>query len=154
MSQAGIIGINGTSLLLTLTGNTGGPVPPTGNNINVVGDGTTMTISALGTGLVSSLTTDDGHVVTPLAGTIILHGTHGLNTTGTVGPNTATVAINNAITLGDLVALGAGVGAVTLTTGDLIVTSGNIQMPNTNITGTDGVYEVGTFSFRSEERRG
>ena len=142
----------------TLTGNTGGPIPPLAGNINVVGDGTTitvagnagthtLTISAIGSGLVSSLTTDDGHVVTPTAGTIILHGTHGLNTTGTIGPNTATVAINNAITLGDLVALGAGVGAVTLTTGDLIVTAGNIQMPNTNTTGTRGVYEVGGFPF-------
>jgi hypothetical protein len=36
---------NGSAGLITLTGNTGGPVPPTGNNINVVGDGTTITIA-------------------------------------------------------------------------------------------------------------
>lgn len=36
---------NGTASLITLTGNTGGPVSPTGNNINVVGDGTTITIA-------------------------------------------------------------------------------------------------------------
>ncbi len=108
--------------------------------------GRTFTNSGPG-GFVQSLTTDDGHVVTPLAGTIILHGTHGLNTTGTVGPNTATIAINNAITLGDLVALGPGVGALTAITGDIIVTAGNIDMPNTNSAGTAGVYEVGGFTF-------
>lgn len=36
---------SGSSLAITLTGNTGGPVSPTGNNINVVGDGITATIN-------------------------------------------------------------------------------------------------------------
>lgn len=36
---------SGSSLAITLTGNTGGPVPPTLNNINVVGDGVTITIA-------------------------------------------------------------------------------------------------------------
>ncbi len=143
----------------TLQGNTGPVVPPLAGNINVVGDGTTitvagnagthtLTISLIGaSGYVKSITTDDGHVVTPAAGTIILHGTHGLNTTGTVGPNTATVAINNRIVLGDLAVIPATVGAVELVTGDLVVDAGNIQMPFTNTTGTVGVYEMGTFPF-------
>lgn len=67
MSQSG--GNNGKggggsgSPIETLTGNTGGPVPPTGFNVNVVGDGTTidvagspgtstLTISAIGPALV------------------------------------------------------------------------------------------------------
>lgn len=40
MSQAGIISMSGGgggSPVETLTGDTGGPVPPTGNNINVIG---------------------------------------------------------------------------------------------------------------------
>lgn len=78
-------------------------------------------------GFVQSLTTDDGHVVTPLAGTINLHGDHGLNTTGTVGPNTATVSINNSIVLGDLTPIPQATDAITLTTGDLSVFTGNIN---------------------------
>jgi hypothetical protein len=41
--QALWIKIGSVLLTETLTGNTGGPVPPTANNINVVGDGTTIT---------------------------------------------------------------------------------------------------------------
>ncbi len=78
--------------------------------------------------VVESLTTDDGHVVTPDASnTINLHGTHGLNTTGTIGPNTATVQIDNAITLGDLAVIPAFTDALTLTTGDITLTIGNIN---------------------------
>ncbi len=138
----------------TLTGNSGGPVGPLAGNINVVGDTTTinvvgnpatntLTISASGSGLVSSITTDDGHVVTPTGGTIKVHGTHGLNTTGTIGPNTATVAINNAITLGDLSVLAANAGAVTATTGDVIITAGDLTLPNTNTGGTQGIIKFG-----------
>src|SRR6185436_14016907 len=106
MSQAGILNravFPPFTVTETLTGNTGGPVGPDGaNNINVVGDGTTITIagnpgtftltaSVVGTGVLSSLTTDDGHVVTPTGGTIDVHGAHGLNTTGTIGPNDVTI---------------------------------------------------------------
>lgn len=37
--------ISSGSVFETLTGNTGAAVPPTGNNINVVGDGTTVTVA-------------------------------------------------------------------------------------------------------------
>ncbi len=158
MSQAGILNrgvFPPFSVVETLQGNTGLPVGPDGtNNIHVIGDTTTisvagnpgtntLTISAVGTGVVSSLTTDDGHVVTPLGGTIIVHGTHGLNTTGTIGPHTATVAINNAIVLGDLAVLSANAGAVTATTGDVIITAGDLTLPNTNGAGTQGVIKFG-----------
>lgn len=70
----------------TLTGNTGGPVPPTANNINVVGDNvtiaiagnpgtSTLTVSAVGTGLISTLTGDDNNPVSPIAGNIDVLGT-------------------------------------------------------------------------------
>src|ERR1700685_3003602 len=70
MSQAGILGINSSSLVVTLTGNTGGPVPASGNNINIVGTGTitvtgnpgtsTLTISSSGGGGATSFPTDSG----------------------------------------------------------------------------------------------
>ena len=89
--------------LVSLTGNSGGPVFVDGaDNINVVGDGTTinivgnpgthtLTVSASGTGIVSELVTDDAHVVTPTAGVIQIAGGNNLATTGTIGPNTVTL---------------------------------------------------------------
>jgi hypothetical protein len=80
-------------------------------------------------------------------GVINVVGAHGLNTTGTVGPNTATWAINNAITLGDLANLGAGVPALTIATGDITFTAtnnvGNLNMVNTHSSGNAGVIEWG-----------
>lgn len=81
------------------------------------------------------------------AGNINIPGSHGINTDGNPGLNTVTIALDNAITLGDLAPIGAGSGAVTLTTGDLIVTAGNIQMPNTNAGGTQGVIKYGGSNF-------
>ena len=44
-----------------------------------------------GGGTVTSLRTDDGHIVTPTAGLINIAGGNNLATTGTVGPNTVTL---------------------------------------------------------------
>ena len=63
----------------TLTGNSGGAVTPTNDNINVIGDGTTinvvgtpsnstLTISAIGSGLIDTLTGHSGGAVSPTAG--------------------------------------------------------------------------------------
>src|SRR5690242_12625586 len=90
----------------TLTGNTGGPVPPTGGNINVVGDGITVTVAgnpgtstltiSLGGSIAESFPTDSG-TATP-AGNIlnIFGGTAGrdINTSGS--GNTIHVDLNNA----------------------------------------------------------
>lgn len=116
--------------VLSLTGNSGGAVFPLAGNINVVGDGTTiqvvgnpgthtLTISAMG---IESLTTDDGHVVTPTGGTInVLTGLSTLNCgktvefTGTVGPNTVTLHVTdshfNTI-------IGNAAGSVSMTTAE------------------------------------
>jgi len=88
----------------TLTGNSGGPVSPTGNNINVVGDGTTinivgnpgtstLTVSAIGTGLISTLTGDSGGPVPPTAGNINILGTANVITV-TGNPATSTLTLN------------------------------------------------------------
>ena len=49
-------------------------------------------IAGTGAGTVTGLTTDDGHTVTPTAGVIIIHGTSGITTSGTIGPNTVTIS--------------------------------------------------------------
>lgn len=89
--------ISGPAFVQTLTGNTGGVVSPTGNNINVVGDGitvavtgtpgtSTLEISTIDTAVVSTLVGDDGVPVPPLGGAIDVLATP------TAG---ATVAFNN-----------------------------------------------------------
>jgi hypothetical protein len=74
MSQAGIINVagggGGGSAVETLTGNTGGAVPPTANNIFVLGTGgitvagnpggSTLTISLIDNLLIGTATTTDG----------------------------------------------------------------------------------------------
>ena len=105
MSQAGrfLLG-SGLSPVETLTGNTGGPVPPTGGNINVIGAGaisvagnpgtSTLTISQGGS-VATTYQTDAGDAV-PAGGILEVLGAHGLNTTGAL--NVVTVLIDNAIT--------------------------------------------------------
>lgn len=77
----------------TLTGNTGGAVAPTANNINVVGDGTTitvagnpgtstLTISAIGTGILETLTGNSGGAISPTAGNINTVGTGSITIAG------------------------------------------------------------------------
>lgn len=114
--------------------------------ITTSGAGSTVTITGT-SGTVTTLHTDDGHNVTATAGVINLVGAHGLNTTGTVGPNTATVAINNAITLGDLSAIGAGSNALSCTTGDINIAAANLKLANTNSGGTQGVILLGGNNF-------
>lgn len=63
MSQAGIINVagggGGGSPIQTLTGNTGGAVPPTANNINIVGSGAVSVTGNSGTStLTISVVTD------------------------------------------------------------------------------------------------
>lgn len=63
MSQAGIINVSGGggggSPVETLTGNSGGAVPPTANNINIVGDGAVTVTGTPGTStLTISVATD------------------------------------------------------------------------------------------------
>ena len=82
------------------------------------------------------------------AGIIFLPGAHGINTTNTAA-NTETIAINNAITLGDLVVLGPGVNALTITTGDIGITAGNLKLPITNAAGSQGEIRFGGFRWIS-----
>lgn len=64
MSQAGIINMSGGggggSPIETLTGNTGGAVSPTANNINVVGAGAIVVTGNPGTSTLTITVTNDG----------------------------------------------------------------------------------------------
>ncbi len=93
-----------TGDLSTLTGNSGGPVSPSGANINLVGDGTTvnvvgnpstntLTISATG-GMSNSFPTDSG-TATPSAGVLNINGDPNITTTGS--SNTVHVDLNQAV---------------------------------------------------------
>lgn len=69
MSQAGILNVNGGggggSPIMTETGNSGGPVPPTANNLNVVGTGTTTVVGNPGTSTLTITPTAGGYPITP-----------------------------------------------------------------------------------------
>ncbi len=102
-------------------------------------------VGASGTGIVRTLTgTTSGGARPPTAGNIDIAGSHGLNATG--ASSTITVAINNAITLGDLTPIAAGSNAITLNTGDLQIVSGNFEMPTTS-SSTVGVYTYNATRF-------
>jgi hypothetical protein len=97
------ISISGSSEGITeLTGNTGGPVPPTAKNINVVGDGTTVNIvgnpstSTLTMSLIVpeqiTLTGNTGGAVSPLAGNINIVGSGDIAVTGNPSTHTLTIS--------------------------------------------------------------
>lgn len=134
----------------TLTGNSGGAVSPDGaNNINIVGDGTsitivgnpgtnTLTVSAVNT-MATSFPTDFG-TATPAAGVLNVYGgtaARNINTSGS--GNTINIDLDNAITLGDLAVIPAGSDALTIDSGDISVELNNINfVAESNNAGTEG----------------
>lgn len=77
MSQSGMLNIagggGGGSPILTLTGNSGGPVPPTANNINTLGTGSITTVGNAGTStLTAQLTGLTNNAIQVGAGTATL----------------------------------------------------------------------------------
>lgn len=113
MSQSGsfFTGSGPGGFVQTLTGNTGGPVPPTGFNINVVGSGvvsvagnpgtSTLTISVSGA-VADSFPTDSG-TATPVAGVLNVFGGNNISTSG--AGNTITIDVtgttNHSLQLGN-----------------------------------------------------
>jgi hypothetical protein len=136
----------------SLTGNSGGAVSPNiAGNITVVGTGVidvvgtpgTNTLTISSSSVASSYVTDSG-TATPAGGILDVVGSHGINTSG--AGDTVTIAVNNTLTLGDLSPVGAGSSSLTLTTGDLTVTSGNVNLPTT-ADADNGVIEVNSARF-------
>ena len=157
MSQiTSFVGGTGVGNVRFLTGDAGGLVGPDGgDNINLLSGAdltitgnpgaNTLTITLDGT-ISNTYTTDSGNAV-PAANILNVLGSHGLNSTG--AGNTVTVLIDNAITLGDLAVLGAGVNAIQVDTGDIEVIAGNLEMPGT--TSADvGVIKFGGDQFIHE----
>lgn len=147
MSQAGRFGTSGGGGggdLSTLTGNTGGAVTAVLGNINVIGAGNitvtgnnlthTLTISESGT-TASTYTADTG-TASPDANNINLLGGYNLNTVAS--GSTITFNLDNAIVLGSLSSI-VGLPALTLTTGDIEITAGNINLPVTTQDSQEGV---------------
>lgn len=109
---------SGAGDVSTLTGNTtlGGPpmpVPPLLGNINVVGDGTTinvdgnpathtLTISAIGTGLVQRFVTDNG-TATPIAGVIDIFAQPQAGSSVTFSAATNVIRLNTSDALGNTI---------------------------------------------------
>lgn len=93
-----------------------------------------------GAGGARNFPTDAG-VATEVAGVLNIRGDRDTSTTG-VG-NTVTIHLGNAITLGDLAPLAPDVGAVTATTGDMIITAGDLTLPATNAAGNQGIIKIG-----------
>ncbi len=156
MSQAGIfVPSSGPgSSVQTLTGNTGGAVPPTLGNINVIGAGFisvagnpgTSTLTISDSGGVATLYTEDVGTATPALNNLNIFGAHGINTAGS--GSTVTIAVNNTLTLGDLSpvvgnSLTLTSGNEIITAGNLIITAGRVLLPNP--TSTHGQIEINTF---------
>ncbi len=95
-------------------------------------------------------TTDAGVAVPALANLNVFGGTAGrdINTSG--AGSTIHIDLNNAITLGDLAPLAANAGAVTCTTGDVIITAGDLTLPHTNVAGNQGIIKIGGVPFISD----
>lgn len=94
-----------------------------------------------GTAVGQTITGDTGGALSPTAGNWNILGSHGINTSG--AGSTLTVAINNAITLGDLSVIAAGSNALSATTGDINVAAGSVKVPTTTDANT-GVYYIGS----------
>lgn len=127
MSQAGSYGsgvVPPIGSVLTLTGNTGGPVPPTLGNINIIGAGEisvsgnagTSTLTIITSGAIPSEFDADIGVAIPVGGVLNILGGSNINTTA--AGNSVTVNLNDSIVL-----------------------------PNTISTGLEGVIYLGTTPF-------
>lgn len=109
MSQSGVYKTSGSSptTVETLTGNTGGAVGPTGNNINVVGDGATIEITGNpGTSTLTvsvtqefaaTYTTDDSNFAVPTLYNLNIFGGSGITTSSS--GDTVTISATGITTL-------------------------------------------------------
>jgi hypothetical protein len=135
----------------TLTGNTGGTVGPTGNNINILGiDGitvmgdplsSTLYISGSGGGSLT-ITGDSGGAVPPSSSNWTFTGAGGLTISG--NPGTGTLTFTQ--TAGGITAVDSGDNITVNTVGTVATVNLNesILQPPTNGSGSEGIYALGT----------
>ena len=88
----------------TLTGNSGGAIAPVAGNINVVGDGSTISIAGAGNTLTASLSGEvtnlyntDAGTATPSGNAITIAGGTGINTSGS--GSTVTINLTTPVTV-------------------------------------------------------
>ncbi len=150
-SLTGVLLGNGTSAITGIGAATNGQliigstgVNPVLSNLTSTGDTLIITNGPgsinleTGDAVPTSFPTDDG-TANPISGALNIFGNHGINTTGVT--DTVGVAINNTITLGDI-ADETGSDALTISTGDISVVSGNINIPLLGNSGLSGVIKV------------
>lgn len=161
--------IGSSSLTETLTGNTGGAVPPTANNINVVGDGVYLTtVGTPGTstltiepgGGLTTLYTENTGTATPMAGNLNVLGGTGISTTGSgntitinAGPSVATTYVENtgsATPSANVLNVVGGTGITTSGSGNTVTitsTGSDTVLNYTNVTHAMSPYTVLTTDF-------
>ncbi len=167
------------AIVQTLTSNIGGPVPPTGGNINVIGGANITGTGNPGTSTITfnvTGTTNHSVQIGNVSGSLssVPNGTTGevlLANTGS-DPNWGSVASAGAVTsvtggsninitgtatapvvnLDNTVSILGSMTAgtgLTTTTGDVTITAGNLTLPNTNGAGTQGEITFGGGRFIS-----
>jgi hypothetical protein len=156
----------------TLTGNSGGPVAVDGsNNINVIGDITTInivgnpgthTLTASTSGSIATLYTEDSGTATPSSGNLVVAGAGGITTSGaghtvtiTAGgtiPTTFSADSGSATPSSHILHIIGGTGITTSAAGSTVtITSTPIAIPafmavysvsQTNVTGNGVLYSA------------
>ncbi len=134
MSQAGRFGTGGGGggTLSTLTGNSGGAVPATAGNINVVGTGAisvagnpgTSTLTISESGSVATTYAEDSGTATPALGVLNINGGSNITTAG--AGNTVSIEVSG--TTNHAVQLGNSTGSLTSTA---VGTSGQLLVAST-----------------------
>jgi len=113
-----------------------------GTGITITNGAGSISIAASGA-VAESFPTDAGTAV-PALGVLNLFGAHGINTSG--AGNTVTTAVDNTLTLGDLVNV-TGANALDLVTGDATLDAGNINLASTLASGLVGIITVNSLNF-------
>lgn len=141
----------------TLTGNTGGAVPPTGANINVVGTGSisvagnsgTSTLTISNSGAVATSFAGDSGTAIPSSGVLTLHGGNNITTSATG----STVTFNVSGTTNNAVQVGNSSGSLTSltvgTNGQVLIGSTSAAPAFASLTSTAGslMYTTGAHSL-------
>lgn len=144
MSQSGIINISGsgTGVIETLTGNSGGAVSPTSNNIDVLGDGS---ITIIGTPASSLLTVE----LTGLTNHNVLLGAGTTTITNVAPSSTSGVPLISAgassdPAFGTAVVAGGGTGATSFNINGVVISNTTTTGSLSSLTLTDGQLAIGS----------
>lgn len=150
MSQSGSY-FNSTGpigTVISLTGNSGGPVPPTLGNINiigagfinVVGDAATSTLTIESTGSAADQFDADSGTAVPVGGVLNIVGSSNIHTAAS--GNTVEVILDDNVAISGSFTAGTTAGFITAVTGDISADAGNFNLPTTLSTGDEGVITI------------